>query len=368
MKIKIGQSKLSRALNAVSRVAAGSRATLPVLNNVLICAEKGKVSLTTTNLDMAIVDYLPIKPEEEGKITVPARLLADFVGNLPREEEIEIKTKGTKITVSAGKYQSVMNGVDADDFPTLPNIDEKKAVKFLLNIDDFKSGINEIIIASSNDMTRPALTGVYFNTSDSALFVAATDGYRLAEKKLVDKVKSDVAVIVPATSLQEVMRSIHDDIDEIEMLFDESQVVFRLGEVEITSTLIDGSFPDYQPLIPKDNEICLTLNKEEVTRVTKLAALFAKEVGGSIVCETNKKKGVFSISSVANEFGENSSEIETEIKNDGKVTLNSKYLIDALNALEEKEIIFEFSTKMTPVVVKNKKNKDYTHIIMPLKS
>lgn len=366
MRIKINQNKLSKALNIVSRIAAGSRATLPVLNNVLICAEKGKVSLSTTNLDMAIVDFLPIKPEEEGKITVPARLLAEFVGNLPRNEEIEIKNKGTKVTVSAGKYQSVMNGVDAEDFPTLPEINEKKAVKFVVGVDEFKSGINQIIIASSNDMTRPALTGVYFNSFGGDLYIAATDGYRLAEKKLIKKIKSEVAVIVPTVSLQEVMRSIHDDVEEIEILFDETLVTFRLGEIEITSTLIDGSFPDYRTLIPKDNEIVLELKKEEVVRITKLAALFAKEVGGSIVCET--KKGVFSIASVANEFGENSSEIETEVENSGKVTLNSKFLIDALNAIDEEEVKIEFSNKLTPVVVENKKNKDYVHIIMPLKS
>lgn len=366
MRIKINQNKLSKALNIVSRIAAGSRATLPVLNNVLICAEKGKVSLSTTNLDMAIVDFLPIKPEEEGKITVPARLLAEFVGNLPRNEEIEIKNKGTKVTVSAGKYQSVMNGVDAEDFPTLPEINEKKAVKFVVGVDEFKSGINQIIIASSNDMTRPALTGVYFNSFGGDLYIAATDGYRLAEKKLIKKIKSEVAVIVPTVSLQEVMRSIHDEMEEIEILFDETLVTFRLGEIEITSTLIDGSFPDYRTLIPKDNEIVLELKKEEVVRITKLAALFAKEVGGSIVCET--KKGVFSIASVANEFGENSSEIETEVENSGKVTLNSKFLIDALNAIDEEEVKIEFSNKLTPVVVENKKNKDYVHIIMPLKS
>ncbi|MBR3368906.1 DNA polymerase III subunit beta [Candidatus Saccharibacteria bacterium] len=366
MKFKIKQNKLSRALNTVSRVAAGSRTTLPILNNVLIFAEKNKVSLSTTNLDMAITEYLPERPEEEGKITVPARLLAEFVGNLPRDEEITIENKGTKVTISAGKYQSVINGADAEDFPTLPEINEKKAVKFTINVDDFKNGINKVIVASSNDLTRPALTGVYFNTFNNGLYVAATDGYRLAEKKLIEKVKDEVAVIIPANSLQEIMRSIYDDVDEIEILFDETQAIFRLGEIEIMSTLIDGSFPDYRQLIPKDNEIVLNLKKDEVLRITKLAALFAKEVGGSIVCEAKKNK--FLISSVANEYGENSSEIETEVENSGKVTLNSKFLIDALNAVEEEEIKISFSSRITPVVVENQKSKDYVHIIMPLKS
>lgn len=368
MEIQIAQSKLAKALNIVSKVAAGSRTTLPVLNNVLIRADEEKVSLTTTNLDMAIVDYLPVKPVENGIITVPARLLADFVSNLPREETVKIVSNDTKITISTGKYQSVINGAMADDFPELPEIEDEKSVKFVIDVDEFKIGINQVMIASSNDMTRPALTGVYFNTEDGSLYVAATDGYRLAEKKIIDGVQSEVAAIVPASSLQEVMRSISDAMDEIEILFDETQVRFRMGEIEITSKLIDASYPDYRQLIPKDNEVQVKIKKSELLRVTKLAALFARGVGGSIICECKKEKGVFSVASVANEFGENDSEIETEISADARVVLNSRFLIDVINVLDEDEVVMEFSNKLTPVVIRDKKNKKYTHIIMPLKS
>ena len=368
MEIQIAQSKLAKALNVVSRVAGGAKATLPVLNNVLIRANGEKVSLTTTNLDMAVVDFLPVKASEDGVITVPAKLFAEFVANLPKENVVKITTSGTKVITEAGKYSSTLNGVKAEDFPELPEMNEENAVKFKMGVDVFKAGVNQVIIASSNDMTRPALTGVYFNTFENSLFIAATDGYRLAEKKFIGKVESEIKAIVPTPSLQEVMRSINDSIDEIEILFDESQVKFRLGEIEITSKLIDGSFPDYRQLIPKENEISLVLPREELSRVTKLAALFAREVGGSITCEASSEKNGFVVSSVANEFGENDSIIETEIPSDGKVTLNSRFLTDALNATSEKNVRFEFSAKLTPVVVKNEKLNDYTHIIMPLKS
>ncbi len=368
MEIEIIQEKLAKALNIVSRVAAGVKTTLPILNNVLIRVDEGKVSLTTTNLDMAVVDYLPTSKSKNGVITVPAKLLAEFVSNLPKGELIKISTKDNKVVVKAGKYSSVFNGSLADDFPELPEIDETKAVRLKLGVDDFKTGVNEVIIASSNDTTRPVLTGVYFNTFEEALYIAATDGYRLAEKKLVDKVNSDVTAIVPTSSLQEVMRSISDDVEEIEILFDEAQVKFRLGEIEITSNLINGSFPDYRQLIPKENEIDVNLKREELVRVTKLAALFAREVGGSIICETKAEKGSFVVSSVANEFGENDSEINVEVEKDGKIILNSRFLIDALNVLVESELAFGFSGKLSPVVIKNKKSADYIHIIMPLKA
>ena len=366
MEIEVTQEKLSKALNTVSRVA-GNRSTLPVLNNVLIRVDEKKVSLTTTNLDMAVVDYLPVSSAKDGVVTVPARLLAEFVSNLPRGEVIKINAKDTKVTVSAGKYTSVVNGTLADDFPELPEIDESKAVVFKLGVDDFKTALNQVVIASSNDLTRPALTGVCFNTIDGELAIAATDGYRLAEKKLVDKVESEVSAIVPTNSLQEVMRSISDDMDEVEISFSDDLVRFRLGEVEIISKLIDASFPDYRKLIPRDNDIEITIKRDELMRVTKLAALFAKGVGGSIVCEA-KDSGVFSVKSVANEFGENDSEIETPVDKNGKVTLNSRFLIDALNSLEEDEIIFKFADRIAPVLLENKKSKNYTHIVMPLNS
>ena len=366
MKIKVTQEKLSKALNNISRIAIG-KVTLPILNNVLIRVSKKKVSLITTNLDMAMIDFLPVSNSEEGVVTVPAKLLAEFISNLPKGEIVEISSSDTKVTISSGKYSSVINGALADDFPELPEINEKQAVTFKLSVEEFKNSLSQVIIASSNDLTRPALTGVYFNTYNHILAIAATDGYRLAEKELISKVESEVNAIIPSSSLQEVLRSISDDIEEIEISFNDDLVRFRLGEIEIISKLIDASFPDYQRLIPKDCNITTILNREELIRVTKLAALFARSVGGSIICET-KKPDTFSVKSIANEFGENDSVIETKVETPGRINLNSRFLIDALNALEEKEIKFEFSDRIAPVVLKNKKNNNYTHIIMPLNS
>lgn len=366
MKIKVTQSKLSKALNNVSRIAIG-KVTLPILNNVLIRVDNKKVSLVTTNLDMAVLDFLPVSNSEDGVVTVPAKLLAEFVSNLPKNETIEIESKDTKVTIKAGKYSSTINGALADDFPELPEIDEKSAVVYKIGVNEFKHSIGQVVIASSNDLTRPALTGVYFNTANHTLAVAATDGYRLAEKKIINKVESEVKAIVPTSSLQEVLRSISDEVEEIEISFNEDLVRFRFGEIEIVSKLIDASFPDYQKLIPKDNNIKVTLNRDELIRVTKLAALFARSVGGSIVCET-KTPNTFSVKSIANEFGENDSEIETEVEKAGKTNLNSRFLIDALNALDKKEIEFSFSDHVAPVVLTNKNNNNYTHIVMPLNS
>ena len=172
MEIEVTQEKLAKALNNVSRIAVG-KVTLPVLNNVLIRVDDKKVSLVTTNLDMAVVDFLPVSDSKNGVITVPAKLLAEFVSNLPRGEKVKITSKDTKVTISAGKYSSTINGSPADDFPELPEINEKNAVIFKMGIDEFKNGVNQVAIASSSDLARPALTGIYFNTNDKILCLAA---------------------------------------------------------------------------------------------------------------------------------------------------------------------------------------------------
>lgn len=372
MEINIVQEKLAKALSIVSKVAAGAKAQLPILNNVLIRVDDGKVSLTTTNLDMAVVSYLPVQNSQNGVVTVPAKLIAEFISNLPRGEMVKLSANGEKVVAEAKGFRSVINGALADDFPELPEIDESKMMKIQISVDDFKAGLSQVVGAASVDTTRPALTGVYFNTYEGSLYLAATDGYRLAERKLAERVETEVKAIVPVSSLKEVLSSIGEDVDEIEILLDETQVRFNLGEVEITSKLIDGSFPDYRQLIPKESDITVELDKSEMVRVTKLAALFAKEVGGSIVCETKVEEEVFVVAAIANEFGENSSEMKVKANEDGKVTLNSRFLLDAVNVLDGKKLSFGFANRLDPVVLKGldgeKVIENYVHIVMPLKS
>ncbi len=367
MEIEVLQERLAKALSIVSRVAASIKSGLPILSNVLIRAEGKQLTLTATNLELATVEYVNAKIIKEGTITVPARLLTDFINNLPKET-IKMSVNGDKLTVSAGKYKSTINGMVADDFPELPVIDEKEAVAFKIPADTFKESVNQVIIASSNDMTRPALTGVYFNTFEESLFIAATDGYRLADKKFVENVKSEIKAIVPTPALREVLSSLSDDIEDVEVMIINTQIRFRFGEIEVTSKLIDASFPDYRQLIPSNIKSKINLNKAELIRMTKVAALFARESGGSVVCEAKKDEGSFNISAVASELGENTAAMEVDVKEDGKVTLNSRYLLDAINATTEDEVEFNFSGKLAPIIIRNVKSDDYTHIIMPLKS
>jgi DNA polymerase-3 subunit beta len=367
MELTIQRDRFSRALNAVSRIASTTRTTLPVLSNVLLRAEGDELVLTTTNLELAIIERVNAKIKKPGTITIPARLLAEFVQNLTRGSEVSLKGSEGKLVITEGKNHSTINGIIADEFPELPEIDEAKALKFKISALDFKDGVAKVAICASNDTSRPVLTGVFFNSLDGAIYIAATDGYRLAEKKFITGVNDDLKVVVPAVALQEVVRSSAEDDAEIEIVLSDEQVKFKVEETEVISKVINGSFPDYRQLIPKKSEINLLVEKDELARIVKLAGLFARETGGSIIFEARSENSSLSARAVASEIGENDSEIPVETDGDGKITLSSKFITDAINAVSDKKIRLSFSEKLAPAVIKPEKGDDYIHIIMPLK-
>ena len=356
MELSVRQEKISQALNIVGRVAS-SKAQLPILNNILIKTENNRLLVAATNLEIATTQYIGAKVIKPGAITVPAKLITEFMSNLPKEA-IELKVVSNNLHIKCGKYSSIINGFIADDFPELPTINEKSSIRYEIESDDFKKAVSQTIVTVSSDSSRPILTGVYWHSHEGKLTLASTDGYRLSEKVLVDTV-SEVAAVIPSSTLQEVLKTINDETEKIEVLFDETQVRFRVGEAEIISRLIDGNFPD----------TIIKIQKNEFVRVTKISGLFARESGGSITLTADKTKKVLSIHSVASELGENTSEAEADISNDGQVTLNSRYLLEALSVIDSDEISFGFSGKLSPCIVKStNKNTDYYHIIMPLKS
>jgi DNA polymerase-3 subunit beta len=366
MELTVTQENLTKALTAVGRVAS-SKTQLPILSNILLRTENNRLLIAATNLEIATTQYIGAKIIKPGAITIPARLISEFISNLPKEA-IELKVINSNLNIKSGKYTSTINGIIADDFPELPTINEKSSINYNIKTEDFKQAISQTIISSSSDSTRPVLTGVYWHSFDKQLVLASTDGYRLSERILVDTT-SDVSAIVPTQTLQEVIRTISDDIEAIDILFDETQVRFRIGEAEIISRLIDGNFPDYRQLVPKKSETIVVINKQDFTRIVKIAGLFARESGGSITLTADEDNKSLSIHSIASQFGENTSEATADIKGSGQVTLNSRYLTEALSVIEGEEITFSFSGKLSPCLMKStKKDSNYYHIIMPLKS
>jgi len=366
MELTVTQENLNRALSAVGRVAS-SKTQLPILSNILLRTDGNRLLVAATNLEVAITQYIGAKVTKPGAITIPARLMTEFIASLPKES-IELKVKNDNLHIKSGTYASIINGYIADDFPELPTINESSSIQYSIKIEDFKQAVSQTIITTSNDSTRPVLTGIYWNSHQGQLYLAATDGYRLSERRLV-ATKSEVSAIIPTQTMQEVMRNIADDSGEIDILFDETQVRFRINDAEIISRLIDGNFPNYRQLVPATSETKVTLNKAEFTRITKIAGLFARESGGSVTLTADKDKKTLSIHSIASQFGENTSEANASITSSGQITLNSRYLSEALSVIDGDEVEFGFSGKIAPCLIKSTKpDTDYYHIIMPLKS
>lgn len=363
MKLQVTQENLTKALNNVSRVAS-TRGTLPILSNVLLKTVDNRLSIAATNLDIAITHYIGSKVSEEGSITVPARLMQDFVGSLP-SGVIDLKLDDYRLNISTDQYQSVINGVSAEDFPVMPAISDGKTWK--ISGKTLKTGLQQVVVAASNDEARPVLTGVYLHSHDGGLYMVATDSYRLAEKKLM-ATNEDIKLLVPATALQDLLRILGEYEDEVGVVHDDQQVLFKVGDVELVTRLIEGNYPDYRKLIPANFTSTAKLKRADLTNITKVSSLFARESAGSVTINLDADKSQVSIRSVASQLGENTSAADAEITGDGTITLNSRYILDALHGLGGDDVVFSFNGKLEPTVLADPKAGDYLHVIMPLKS
>lgn len=363
MKLQVTQENLSKALSTVARVA-NTRNTLPILGNVLLKTIDNRLSVAATNLDIAITHIIGSKVSEEGAITVPARLMQDFVSSLP-SGVIDLELDENKLHITTDQYKSTINGVSAEDFPVMPAI--TGGTTWQISASVFKKGLQQTVLAASGDEARPVLTGVYLHSFKEELHMVATDSYRLAEKTL-QKSKTDSSILVPASALQDMLRILGDDDEPVTVTHDEQQVLFQVGEVELVSRLIEGAYPDYRKLIPASFAVTATLSRADFTNITKVSSLFARESAGSVTIKIDEASKQVSIRSVASQLGENTASASAEVTGSGEVTLNSRYLLDALHVFSGENITFSFNGKLDPCLLTDPSAKGYKHIIMPLRS
>jgi len=363
MKLQVTQENLNRALGAVARVA-NMRNPLPVLANVLIKTSNNRLSIAATNLDIAITQYVGAKIAEEGSITVPARLMQDFVGSLP-SGIIDLSLEDTRLHITTEQYNSVINGILADDFPIMPTIEGGRT--FLVKGAALKKGLQQVVFAASSDESRPVLTGVLLHAVDGKLYLAATDSYRLAEHEL-GKSEAPLALLIPASAMHDLLRILGEATDDVHIVYDDQQVLFKAGDTELVARLLEGKYPDYRKLIPQKFSVNSRIKRSDFVSITKVSSLFARESAGSVTIEVDEAAQKISIRSIASQLGENTAVAAGKISGSGSITLNSRYLLDALQVLGGDEITFSFNGKLEPTMVKDASKPEYTHIIMPLKS
>ncbi len=368
MRLSLTQENLSRALASVGRVVSG-RSSLPVLSNVLLTTDGNRLRLSATNLEIGINYWIGSKIEEQGSLTVPARLFAEFVSSLPHGN-IELEASEVNLTVKAPHYESTIHGIAAEEFPTIPQVTTEPALK--LEAGALRDALAQVVVAASLDEARPVLAGVFMYVEEGHLYLVATDSYRLAEKQLpVAEPTREMSVIVPVRTIQELVRLLGEAEGEAEVYLDENQVMFRVGEVELISRLIEGQFPPYRQIIPKQAETSFEIDTAEFARITKVASLFARESAGSIKLEI-KAEGEVDIITSDSEVGGNRSSAMCDVAgDDGEISLNARYLQDALSVMKSPKVNFAMSGKLTACVISpsgTEDDDDYIHIVMPLRT
>lgn len=363
MKLQVTQENLHKALGSVGRVASG-RATLPILSNVLIKTVGKRLTIAATNLDIAITHFIGSKVTEEGAITVPARLMQDFVASLP-SGTINLELEDNKLRITTDSYESVINGTSAEDYPVMPAI--AKGETWEVASKNLRHALQQVLMAASNDESRPVLTGVYLHSHDDQLYLVTTDSYRLAEKNLGVK-KTDVNLLIPASALQDLLRILGDDEAPVKITHDDQQILFKVEDIELVARLIEGNYPDYRKLIPAQFAHTAVVKKQELLNITKVSSLFARESAGSVTLNLDSTKQEVSIRSIASQLGENVATAPAKVEGDASITLNSRYILDALGAIAGDEVRVAFNGKLEPCTLAGPKSDDYLHVIMPLKS
>ena len=369
MKLGLTQENLSRALASVGRVVS-SRSSLPVLSNVLLATDGNRLRLSATNLEIGINYWIGSKVEEQGSLTVPARLFAEFISSLPRGN-VELHSNDSILAVKTPHYESKINGITAEEFPLIPTLNSDPLLS--LDASVLKEALTQVVVAASADEARPVLAGVYLYTEEEILYLVATDSYRLAEKRITlgGTAPKAFSVIVPARTMQELVRLLGEADGQVEVYLDENQVMFRVADVELVSRLIEGQFPNYRQIIPSKATTSFEIDTAEFARITKVASLFARESAGSIKLEIQAEGEVRIITSDT-EVGGNTSSAECEVRgDDGEISLNARYLTDALGVIRSSVVTFAISGKLNACVLSpagEDAQDDYIHIVMPLRT
>ena len=366
MKASDLKENLAKALSVCGRVVS-TRGSLEILSNIMLSTENGRMKVSATNLEVGINYWIGGKIEKEGDITIPARLFTDVVGSI-NSEKIDILVEDYDIHIKSENDNLMIKGLPAEDFPIIPTIKEEPT--FSIKATDLKDALNLVNFAAAIDEARPVLSGIYFNLNDNKLTLAATDSYRLAEK-VVDlpvKVTKKAEIIVPAKTMIELSRVLGDIIGDVNIFINENQILFAAKDIEFTSRLIEGQFPNYGQIIPEENETKAVVPKDEFIGVLKVASLFARENANSISLHF-KSKGEIEVKANSAQVGESNSVVKTKVEGkDGEISFNARYIIDALNNIKQDKVTFEISGKLNPGTMKPADTKGYTYIIMPLRS
>jgi len=378
MKLECQQENLAEGLTVVGRVVP-AKSTLPVLSNVLLSTRDGELQLTANNLELSVAHRVPAAVDTEGNITLPARLLADYVALLDHGQKValELNSKSHKVHLACGRYEANVAGIDAEDFPPVPAVSGGSSFSIPSGL--LKQAIGEVVFAAAPDDTRPVLAGVLVKISGGELTLAAADGFRLAVRTVdLPEEGPELTMIVPARTLTEVARLLSDSNDEpvaINTTPNGNQIYFAFGKTEITSRLIEGQFPDYDRIIPSDAKTNVKLSTGDFLRATRAATVFARDNSNIVRLECSPPRenaelalGSLLVKSTSAEMGDNEGTLDASVDGeDTQIAFNGRYLRDALEAIDTPDVVLQITGPSSPGIIKPaSEGNGYLHVIMPM--
>ncbi len=361
MKLQVLQENLARGLTIASRFVS-PKAQLPILANTLLSAKKNKLTLLATNLETSVAIGVGAKVDKEGEVAVPARTITDLVTNLS-PGQLSLSVTKEQLEIAKEDFSSKVAGINASDFPKIPQDVGKTAVALPK---DFKEALSKLIFAASVDETRPVLTGILF-IFDSTLSLVATDGFRLSKVDIKTKSSQKKAqIILPKNTLAELSRLVGEEAIKMQIKGSENQVVFGVDKIVLSSRVIEGSFPDWQKIIPKSSSLKVLVDREELARAVKLASVFARE-SANIVKLLVGKKGI-EVTASSQRSGQQRTKVDAKVEGEGiEISYNYRFIEEFLNSVDGEEISMEFNDSKSPGVFTDPKNKNYLHLIMPVR-
>ncbi len=366
MKFSCLQENLNKGLAHVGHLAS-KNVSLPILNNIMIQCENGAIKLSATNLEVGVNTIIRGKVEAEGKLTIPARTISDYV-SLLSDSKVEVVSEGLELKIATKNARTTIKGQSADEFPLIPKIEHKNP--YQVHTKDLKKALNQVVYAVAQDESRPEISGVFFSFSGNYLTVVATDSYRLAERKikLVQPAKETVELIVPTRTIQELTRIIGEGAETVEMYFTENQILFVCEGIELISRVIEGRYPDYKQIIPQEHKTLATFDKEEMIKAVKSAALFSKSGINDVSLKIQPDKHQLVVASTNAQLGESITEVPAEIEGDANEgVFNYRYLIDGLQNLDVDGVMLALIDGANPGTLRAKSGTDFLYIIMPIK-
>jgi DNA polymerase III subunit beta len=372
MKISCTQEALAKGLSIVGRAVA-ARSPLPITANVLITSDGERLKLSATNLEITMSCWIDAQIEEAGAITVPARLLSDFVNTLPNDRiSMTVAPRSRQVRLECARNEASIGGLDAEDFPPTPVV--KDGIEVQIDAKALRQAIAQTVFAAATDDSRPVLTGVDTKFEGSTLTLAASDGFRLSVYKLpLEDSAETTEIVIPARALQELSRLLADAESFVSLRTNagKTQVLFSLQNAEMVAQLIQGTFPNFNQLIPGSYSSKAVAEVGEFLRETRIASVFARDGSGIVRLVVSPGEGVTPgkvvISARAEEVGDNQGEIDAAVEGEGvKIAFNGKYLQDVLQALEGGQLALETSGASSQGVFKTVGDDNYVHVIMPM--